>query len=104
MISVSDLKNKTLFKPTDKIILYNYKGKHYITGAFCGFDFTNLSKGVLINNKMYCPTCCTGYNIENGMVDEGPSMRNLSTFPNQIRKGVLQAILPGSIPPFNARA
>ena len=93
-----------MFKPTDKIILYNYKGKHYITGAFCGFDFTNLSKGVLINNKMYCPTCCTGYNIENGMVDEGPSMRNLSTFPNQIRKGVLQAILPGSIPPFNPRA
>jgi hypothetical protein len=52
---------------------------------------------------MYCPTCGTAYNIENGMVDEGPSMRNLAVYPNQLRKGLIQAVVPENIAPFNAR-
>ena len=86
---MSNIDNKQLFNPSNKIMLYNYKGNHFITGSYCGFDFTNLNTGVLINNKIYCPTCCTAYNIENGMIDEGCSLRNLSSFPTQIRKGMI---------------
>ena len=53
---------------------------YYAVGSFCGFDYTNLATGVLLGQKLVCPTCGSGYNIENGFVDNGPSLRNISTF------------------------
>jgi nitrite reductase/ring-hydroxylating ferredoxin subunit len=102
-VSVSDVEDDSSFEYTNKIMLFNINGKYHSTGAFCGFDYSPLSKGVFLNNKIYCPTCGSGYNVENGLVDDGPTMRNLSVFPIMIRKGVITAVLPEQIPPFNQR-
>ena len=80
-ISISDAFNKDKFYPTDKIILCMRNDKYYALGSFCGFDFTNLATGALIGEKLICPTCGSNYDITSGIVDQGPTMRNLSSFP-----------------------
>lgn len=37
------------------------------------------------------------------MVDQGPSLRNISSFPVQIRKNKIQIIVPNQIPAFSLR-
>ncbi len=79
-LSVSDPFNDKIYHYTDKIILAKHKDKYYATGAFCGFDYTNLATGALIGEKLICPTCGSAYDIKNGFVDQGPTLRNLSSF------------------------
>jgi nitrite reductase/ring-hydroxylating ferredoxin subunit len=55
-------------------------------GAFCGFDYSLLAKGALIGEKLICPTCGSGYDIKNGYVDRGPTMRNISSFMTSTRE------------------
>jgi hypothetical protein len=43
------------------------------------------------------------YNIENGIVDQGPSMRNLSSFPISTREKMVQLVVPDHIPAFSLR-
>ena len=87
----------------DKVILYKRKGKYYSTGSFCGYDFTDLNDGIFIGNKIICPTCSSTYNIENGLVDQGPSLRNISSFPVSIREKKVKVVLPDHIPAFSLR-
>lgn len=69
-------------------------------GSFCGFDYTNLATGVLLGEKLICPTCASTYNIMNGLVDEGPSLRNLSTFAMNQREDNINMIMPEHVPAF----
>ena len=100
-ISVSDPQNKYKFDFTDKILLFKYQGRHYVTGSFCGFDYTDLNDGVFLNNKIICPTCGSAYCITDGLLDNGPTMRSLSTFPTQVRNHKVTTILPEKIPAFS---
>ena len=85
-VAISDPFDKNKFYPTDKIIVMKHKDKLYALGSYCGFDFTNLATGALLGEKLVCPTCCSSYDIKNGLVDIGPSMRNLSNFNINIRE------------------
>lgn len=102
-ISISNVEDENSFDETNKIILYNHDGKYYSTGAFCSYDYTVLTNGVVLNDKIFCPTCGSGYNLTNGFVDDGPALRNLASFPCQTRKGIVSAIIPEDIPPFGIR-
>jgi len=55
-------------------------------GSFCGFDFSNLGQGALLGEKLCCPTCDSSYDIRNGLIENGPNLRNLSTFSVKVRK------------------
>lgn len=79
-VSVCDPFDETKYHPTDKVIIAKSKDKYYACGSFCGFDFTNLATGAFLGDKIICPSCGSTYNIENGFVDQGPSIRNISSF------------------------
>ena len=97
---MSDKNNEEVFKPTDKIILLKHKDTHYALGSFCGYDFTNLATGALIGEKLICPTCASTYDITTGYVDQGPTMRNLSSFVVQVRENIVNLVVPDRIPAF----
>lgn len=77
------------YHPTDKVIITKHNDQYHATGSFCGFDYTNLATGVFLGEKLICPTCGSTYNINNGFVDQGPSLRNISSFMVQQREGVV---------------
>jgi len=79
-VSISDPFDPNKFYPTDKIIVLKHKDRHHALGSYCGFCFTNLATGALLGEKLICPSCLSAYDIKNGLVDIGPSMRNLSNF------------------------
>jgi len=102
-IAISDPFNKNKFHPTDKIILARNNGQSYAIGSFCGFDFTNLATGAFIGEKIICPTCGSNYDIKSGFVDQGPSLRNISSFMMQSRDDVLKVVLPEHVPAFQRK-
>ena len=102
-IAVCDAFDEEKFHATDKIILLKHKGKYYATGAFCGFDYTPLAKGALLGEKLYCPTCASSYDIRNGFVDNGPSMRSISSFNVSTREEAIHVIVPEHVPAFAIR-
>jgi len=99
-ISISNANNKDLYEPQNKILLFKIDGQHYITGSFCGFDYTNLANGIVLADKIICPTCASTYNIRNGFIEEGPTMRNISSYPTYVRKKKVYGLLPLDIAPF----
>ena len=102
-VAISDAFDKSKFYPTDKIIVMKHKGKLYAVGSYCGFDFTNLATGALLGEKLICPTCCSSYDIKSGLVDIGPSMRNLSNFSISVRDEQIKVTVPEHIPAFAKR-
>jgi len=84
-IAVCDPNDEKLFYPTDKILLIKHNDHFFALGSFCGYDFTNLATGALLGEKLVCPTCLSAYDIKNGIVDNGPSMRNLTSFNIAVR-------------------
>ena len=102
-VAISDPFDPSKFYPTDKIIVLKHKDRFYAVGSYCGFDFTNLATGALLGEKLICPTCLSSYDIKNGLVDIGPSMRNLSNFGVNIREGQIKVTLPEHIPAFAKR-
>ncbi len=68
-IAVCDPFNPNKFHPTDKIVVVKHQDQIYAVGAFCGFDYSLLSKGALIGDKLICPTCASAFDIKNGFVD-----------------------------------
>ncbi len=99
-IAVSDPFDKEKFHPTDKIILCKHQDKNYCLGAFCGFDYTNLATGALLGERLFCPTCGSAYDIKNGYVDNGPTLRAISSFVVNVREEKLQVVVPEHIPAF----
>ena len=100
-INICDFNDETLFHPTEKIIIYKYDGTYFSTGSFCSYCYTDIgAEGVYLGDKMYCPQCCSGFDIKTGYVDEGPAMRGLSSFMLQRRDGKVQVILPENVPAF----
>lgn len=99
-VSVCDPFDENMYHPTDKVIIYKLNDKYYATGSFCGFDFTNLGTGVFLGNKVICPTCGSSYNVENGFVDQGPSMRNISSFHIMQRDEKIKIVIPEHVPAF----
>lgn len=102
-IAVCDPDDPDLFRPMNKVLIFNRNGKYHATGSYCGHDFTDLENGILVGNQIICPTCGSAYNIETGIVEEGPSMRNISTFPISVRKKKVNLIVPDQIPAFALR-
>lgn len=102
-VSVCDAMDENLFHPTDKIIIAKHDDMYYALGSYCGFDYTNLSQGALIGEKLMCPTCGSGYDVTTGFVESGPNMRNLSTFPIQIRKEIIELTVPEHVPAFSRK-
>ena len=79
-VSVCDPFDENTFHPTDKVVIAKHLDKYYAVGSFCGFDYTNLATGALLGDKLICPTCGSTYNVKSGLVDQGPSIRNISSF------------------------
>ena len=78
-----------------------HAGKHYVTGSYCGYCFTNLATGALLGEKLVCPSCMSAYNIVNGTVEQGPTMRNISSFEVAIREKQIKVTVPEHIPAFS---
>ncbi|CDW84041.1 pyridine nucleotide-disulphide oxidoreductase family protein [Stylonychia lemnae] len=102
-ISVCDPFNDNLFHPTDRVIIAKHEGQYHAVGSFCGFDYTNLATGAFLGEKLICPTCGSTYDIKNGFVDQGPSLRNISSFSTSIREEQVQLITPEHIPAFSLK-
>jgi len=83
--------------------LLKHKDRLYALGSYCGYDFTNLSTGALLGEKLVCPTCLSAYDVKSGLVDNGPSMRNLSNFSVNVRDEKIKVTLPEHIPAFARR-
>ena len=99
-VSVCDPFDDKKFHPTDKVIIAKLSNQYFASGSFCGYDYTSLATGVFLGDKLICPTCGSTYNIQNGFVEQGPSMRNLSSFHIQVRDETVQLVVPEHIPPF----
>ena len=79
-VSVCDPFDDNKYHPTDKVIIAKHNDQYYALGSFCGFDYTNLANGAFLGEKLICPTCGSTYSIMNGFVEQGPAMRNISSF------------------------
>lgn len=99
-VSVCDPFDDTKYHPTDKVVVGKHNDKYYAVGSFCGFDYTNLATGAFLGDKLICPTCGSTYNIASGFVDQGPSLRNISSFLVQTREGKVQMVMPEHVPAF----
>ena len=56
-----------------------------------------------MGDKIVCPTCLSAYDVTNGIVDNGPSMRNITSFNVTVRDETVKATLPERIPAFAKR-
>jgi 3-phenylpropionate/trans-cinnamate dioxygenase ferredoxin subunit len=99
-VSVCDALDEEFFHPTDKIILLKHEDSYLALGSFCGYDFTSLSQGAFLGEKLICPTCGSNYDVSSGFVETGPNFRNLSTFPVKVRDGMIEVTVPEHIPAF----
>ena len=68
-VAVCDAFDDEKFHEADKVLLMKHQDVMYATGSFCGYDFTNLSTGALMGEKLICPTCESAYDIKTGQVD-----------------------------------
>ena len=68
------------------MIIGKLDGRYFATGSFCGFDYSNLAKGAFLGEKIICPTCGSNYSVKTGFVEQGPSLRNISSFPVTVRE------------------
>jgi nitrite reductase/ring-hydroxylating ferredoxin subunit len=80
--------------PENHVIVYNYKDQPYITSSFCGYDGFDLSKGVFIGNKIICPNCGSSFDVTNGKVEDGPSLRNIASLPMITDEEGMKVVLP----------
>lgn len=78
-------------------------GQYYALGSYCGYDFSSLSQGALLGEKLICATCGSCYDITSGFVDTGPNFRNLSSFPVKVREGQIEVAVPEHIPAFSRK-
>mmetsp|Transcript_4104 Transcript_4104/g.6942 ORF Transcript_4104/g.6942 Transcript_4104/m.6942 type:complete len:192 (+) Transcript_4104:695-1270(+) len=99
-VSICDAFDPLVFHPTDKVLLAKHNDKYYAIGTFCGYDFHDLSKGAMLGPKVGCPGCGSFYDIESGAPEEGPNLRNLSSFQTRVRDGKLEMVVPEHIPAF----
>lgn len=100
---ISDPFNDKKFHPTDKIILLKHEDHYLAMGSYCGYDYKDLSNGVLLGEKLVCSCCGSEYNIHSGMPEQGPNLRTLTQFPCRERKGMIEVVVPEHIPPFQKR-
>ena len=42
-LQVANIGNPNKYDATDRIMVFKHRGKHYATGSFCGYDFTDLN-------------------------------------------------------------
>jgi len=54
----------------------------------------------LIGERLFCPNCGSAYDIKNGYVDNGPTLRAISSFVVNVRDEKLQVVVPEHIPAF----
>ena len=102
-VSIADAFEEDKFHPTDKVLILKHDDKYYALGSFCGFDFSNLGQGALLGEKLICPTCNSSYDIKSGHVENGPTMRNLSTFSIKVRNEKVELIAPEHVPAFSKK-
>lgn len=86
-LSICDAFDEEMFHPTDKLILLKHEDQYRALGSFCGYDYTSLAGGALLGEKLICPTCSSAYDVTSGLVESGPTFRDLSTFPVSSRDG-----------------
>lgn len=82
----------------DVILLYKYEGKYYATAAKCPHSQANLEKGVLFDDKVYCPWHAAAFSIVTGKPEQGPVFDNLPTFPVREVNGKLLVQVPRVLP------
>ena len=102
-VAISDAFDETQFHPADKILLVKHDGRYLALGSFCGFCYSNLGQGACIGEKLACPGCGSNYDITSGLPDQGPNLRNLSTFNCAVRKGQIEVTVPEHIPAFSKK-
>ena len=99
-VSISDAFDESVYHPADKVVLVRHEDQYRALGSFCGFCFSNLGQGALLGEKLACAGCGSNYDITSGFAEQGPNLRNLSTFSVRTRKGDLELTVPEHIPAF----
>lgn len=75
------IKDEKSGKTFNFLIHYADKPERCATGSVCTYDGkTDLSKGLLLNNKLVCPEHGCEFNIENGSVESGPAINDLPIY------------------------
>ena len=102
-VAISDAFDDTEFHPADKVLLLKYDGRYQALGSFCGFCYANLGQGACLGEKLACGGCGSNYDVSSGLPDQGPNMRNLSTFSCRVRNGKVEVTVPEHIPAFSKK-
>jgi nitrite reductase/ring-hydroxylating ferredoxin subunit len=91
-------------KPEDTILVINYQGSIYSIQSKCSHFGFSLAKGLLIGDEIICPLHNSGFSIETGESNQGPSFNGLKTFPVERVDGKIKVSIPkqgwGSIPDY----
>jgi len=82
----------------DIILLYKFDGKYYATAGKCPHAGAGLEKGVLFDDKVYCPWHASAFSIVTGKPEQGPVFDDLPTFPVREENGVLVVQVPRVLP------
>lgn len=89
------------FNYFQKLLVFKIGNDYHATGSFCSYDLTDLKEGILLGDKVTCPTCLSEYYITDGSVENGPAVKNLAYFPVQMRDDKIFVKVPlDKIPVF----
>lgn len=86
--------DNTAGQDKNRLMVYVVDGSQYVTSSYCGYCDEDLSKGAFIGDKIICKNCGSSFCVKNGFVEDGPSLRNILSFPVHEDKLSLQVLIP----------
>lgn len=85
-------------KDEDVILVSKVNGKFYATGNNCSHFGAPLDKGVLFEDKVYCPWHAATFSVVDGLPDAGPVFEGIPTFKTFEKNGKLVVVVPKALP------
>lgn len=92
--SEDDILLEDPFNYFQKMLVFKIGDNYFSTGSFCSYDLVDLKEGILLGEKLVCPSCLSEYNVSDGIVESGPACKNLASFPVSLRENKIFVRVP----------
>ena len=81
----------------DIILLSNINGVLYACGNKCSHFGAPLNKGLLFEDRVYCPYHLASFSVKTGFHDYGPVFKGIPTYEVEIKEGKVYVKVPKKI-------
>lgn len=81
---------------SNKVLISKYQDKIYASGNNCSHYGAPLHTGSLFDNKVVCPWHAAAFNIQTGMIEQGPGSDGIPVFEIKEKFGKQYVLVPRS--------